>query len=176
VHHVRATIYVHEDQINKIRQKQLVFIRFDNLPNERFKGYVNRISRALKEQSWMHTNQKQYPVDVFLTDKLPKGLHYPGISLKGEILVDMRENVVNVPIQSVSSFGLKQVILVVDNKGKEELREVVPGGNNGIYVEIKRGLKEGEKVSLTPPDQATATSRGMKIVALPSKNKVASRE
>jgi multidrug efflux pump subunit AcrA (membrane-fusion protein) len=75
----------------------------------------------------------------------------PGMSAKVEILVDHLNDVVYVPIQAVVPSEGKQVCYVVQGL-KSEKREVEIGQFNDEFIEIKNGLKEGEKVLLRPPE------------------------
>jgi hypothetical protein len=55
--------------------------------------------------------------------------------------------VVYVPVQAVSPFDGKQVCYVA-RRGGAERREVTIGEFNDEFIEIKAGLKEGERVLL----------------------------
>jgi len=56
-----------------------------------------------------------------------------------------------VPIQSVTPSASKQVCYVLSGL-KPEKREVEVGQFNDAFIEIKKGLKEGDKVLLHPPE------------------------
>jgi putative ABC transport system permease protein len=57
--------------------------------------------------------------------------------------------VLQVPLQSVVGAGQKRFCLVVADKEVQE-REVVTGLSNDLAVEIRSGLKEGERVIISP--------------------------
>ncbi len=83
----------------------------------------------------------------------------PGMSAKVEILVDHLNDVVHVPIQAVAPSEGKQICYVV-NGPRQEKREVDIGQFNDEFIEIKKGLKEGEKVLLRPPESGEPDSGG----------------
>jgi len=56
-----------------------------------------------------------------------------------------------VPIQAVAPSEGKQVCYVV-NGLKSDKREVEIGQFNDEFIEIRKGLKEGERVLLRPPE------------------------
>ncbi|MES2568776.1 MAG: hypothetical protein V4710_01825, partial [Verrucomicrobiota bacterium] len=68
-------------------------------------------------------------------------------SAKVEIIANQLSNVVYVPVQAISPFDGKQVCYVA-GYGKPERREVTIGEFNDEFIEIKAGLREGERVLL----------------------------
>jgi HlyD family secretion protein len=78
----------------------------------------------------------------------------PGMTAKVEVLVDRLPDVVYVPVQAVTPQDGHQVCHVIRG-GSSEPRTVEIGQFNDEFVEIKSGLKAGEKVLLRPPDAAT---------------------
>ena len=72
------------------------------------------------------------------------------MSAKVEILVNELRDVVHIPLQAISPMNGKQYCYVVNGRSAEA-REVEVGDFNDEFIEIKRGLKEGEKVLLNPP-------------------------
>jgi multidrug efflux pump subunit AcrA (membrane-fusion protein) len=71
----------------------------------------------------------------------------PGMSAKVEIVANSLSNVVYVPVQAVSPSEGKQVCYVANGR-KPECRPVEIGEFNDEFIEIKNGLKEGERVLL----------------------------
>ena len=74
----------------------------------------------------------------------------PGMSAKVEIMVNKIENCLYVPVQAVSPDGDRQVCYLAGLK--PERREVQIGEFNDEFIEVKGGLKEGERVLLRRPD------------------------
>jgi multidrug efflux pump subunit AcrA (membrane-fusion protein) len=75
----------------------------------------------------------------------------PGMSSKVEILVNKLTDVVYVPVQAISPDDGKQICYIAAGF-KPERREVEIGDFNDEFIEIKHGLKEGERVLLRLPD------------------------
>jgi multidrug efflux pump subunit AcrA (membrane-fusion protein) len=84
----------------------------------------------------------------------------PGMSAKVEILVNKLDDVVYIPVQAVSPDGAKQ-ICYVSGGFKPERREVQVGDFSDEFIEVKNGVKEGERVLLRLPD-GVETNRGEK--------------
>ena len=75
------------------------------------------------------------------------------MSAEVEILVDQLSDAVYVPLQAVTYWDDKRVVYV-DNIGNPERREVETGTFSDSFIEIRSGLREGEKVLLLPPQQS----------------------
>ena len=78
------------------------------------------------------------------------------MSSKVEILVNKLENCVYVPVQAISPDNGKQVCYV-GNGLRSERREVQIGQFNDAFIEVKSGLKEGERVLLRSPTAPEST-------------------
>ena len=74
----------------------------------------------------------------------------PGMSAKVEILVNKLDDCVYVPVQAVAPDSGKQICYVA-NGLKHERREIQIGQFNDDFIEVKNGLKEGERVLLRAP-------------------------
>ena len=97
------------------------------------------------QNRWMNPDMK-----VYLTTITINGTNdwlKPGMSAKVEILANCLSNVVYVPVQAVSPLEGKQVCYVANGR-KPECRTVEVGEFNDEFIEIKNGLKEGERVLL----------------------------
>lgn len=70
------------------------------------------------------------------------------------LVVDEAKNTLLVPIQSVHKVeGNKQQVQVLTGDNKLETREVKTGMTNSVDIQILEGLKVGEKVVLSQPDE-----------------------
>ena len=109
------------------------------------------------QNRWMNPDLK-----VYLTTITIDGTYdwiKPGMSAKVEILVDHLKDVVYVPIQAVAPSDGKQICYVAGGI-KPQKREVEIGQLNDEFIEIKKGLKEGEKVLLHPPESGEPDAGG----------------
>ncbi|MCR5521752.1 MAG: hypothetical protein K6F44_07620 [Lachnospiraceae bacterium] len=62
------------------------------------------------------------------------------------IVVDKKENVLNVPVNSVYTDKDGRFVYIMNEDGKKERREVVTGLSGGARIEIIEGVREGENV------------------------------
>jgi len=144
-------VKIHESYIKKIKKGQKVRITVDAFPDTILDGEVSKVGVLPDSQNrWMNPDLK-----VYLTTITINGTYdwlKPGMSAKAEILVDHLDDVVYAPIQSVVPSEGKQICYVVHGLNADK-REVEIGQFNNDFIEIRKGLKEGEKVLLTPPDR-----------------------
>jgi HlyD family secretion protein len=73
----------------------------------------------------------------------------PGLTATVEILVSEREDVLQMPVQSLISLADKRLVYVLGPQGPE-LREIKIGDTNDRTVEIVSGLSENERVVMNP--------------------------
>src|SRR6266516_1681292 len=143
-------VKIHESYIKKIRKGQKVRITVDAFPDQLLEGEVTKVGVLPDSQNrWMNPDLK-----VYLTTISISGTYdwiKPGMSAKVEILVDHLDDVVYVPIQAVAPSEGKQFCYVVSGIGPDR-REVETGQFNDDFIEIKKGLKPGEKVLLHTPE------------------------
>jgi hypothetical protein len=83
----------------------------------------------------------------------------PGMSSKVEILVDRLPDVVYIPIQAITPMDGKQFCYVLKAGGQEQ-REVEAGDFNDEFIEIKKGIQEGEQVCLRAPEESESAPGG----------------
>lgn len=142
-------IKIHESHIKKVSKGLKARITADAFPDKVLDGEVIKVG-VLPDSAnrWMNPDMK-----VYITTIAVNGTHEwlkPGMSAKVEILVKELPDVIYVPIQAVVPINGKQVCFI-PTAGAPEQRVVQAGDFNDDFVEIKSGLKEGEKVMLTAP-------------------------
>ncbi|TML66663.1 MAG: efflux RND transporter periplasmic adaptor subunit [Actinobacteria bacterium] len=74
----------------------------------------------------------------------------PGLSATVGIIVERRDNVISVPLSAVLARDGGQAVLV-GNGSRIEERKVVLGPSNEDRVIVEEGLREGERVIVSPP-------------------------
>ncbi len=142
-------IKIHESHIKKVSKGLKARVTADAFPDKVLDGEVIKVG-VLPDSAnrWMNPDMK-----VYITTIAVNGTYEwlkPGMSAKVEILVKELPDVIYVPIQAVVPINGKQVCFI-PTVGAPEQRVVQAGDFNDDFVEIKSGLKEGEKVMLTAP-------------------------
>src|SRR5438094_10263441 len=144
-----VNVKIHESYIKTVKKGQKARITVDAFPDTVLTGEVTKVG-VLPDSGnrWMNPDMK-----VYLTAITIDGNYdwvKPGMSAKVEILVNKLDDCVYVPVQAVAPDNGKQVCYV-SNGLRQERREVQIGQFNDAFIEVKSGLKEGERVLLRSP-------------------------
>jgi multidrug resistance efflux pump len=153
-----VNVKIHESYIKKIKVGQRARITVDAYPDQQLTGEVTVVGVLPDSQNrWLNPDLK-----VYLTTVTINGTNTwlkPGMSAKVEILVDHLEDVVYVPVQSIVAANGKQYCFVTGGLSKPDRREVQIGEFNDEFIEVKKGIKEGDFVMLNPPEIPDNESR-----------------
>lgn len=142
-------VRIHESYIKRIAKGQKVHIAADAFPDRKLEGEVSQVGVLPdSENAWLNPDMKVYRTTINI-----HGQHdwiRPGMSTKLQIVVNRLDDVVQVPVQAVHPLVDKRICYVL-NRSKVEQREVEIGEFNDEFIEIKKGINEGERVCLRPP-------------------------
>ena len=143
-------------------------ITVDAFPDETLTGEITKVGVLPDSQNrWMSPDLK-----VYLTTITIDGTHdwvKPGMSAKVEIMVNKLDDVVYIPLQAVSPDNGKQICYVAGGF-KPERREVEVGEFTDEFIQVKSGLKEGERVLLRLPDGVEANRNGKETKPAENRN------
>ncbi|MEM0969610.1 MAG: efflux RND transporter periplasmic adaptor subunit [Verrucomicrobiota bacterium] len=146
---MKVNLKVHESHISQVRPGMMAFVTFDSRPDERYRGEVSKIAVLPdKSSNWANPNLKVYPTEILITEDLPD--IKPGVSARAEIIITQLQDVLTVPIQSVTTVSGHQVCYVRGISGPRP-KKVAVGLFNNRFIEIRSGLEEGQSVLLAPP-------------------------
>lgn len=127
-----------------VRVGQLITLRVEAFPEEKFSGRVVRIGAALSEQTRALTIEAQVAN--------PRNLLRPGMFAKSNLVLNRAAPVVLVPQKAVvNASGLTKVFVV--ESGRTVERVVRTGVSEGELVEISEGVREGELVATSNTDK-----------------------
>jgi len=159
---MKLRVKIHESHINQLRLEQPAFVVLDSMPDQRFRGKVNKVAPLPDSQSrYGNPDLKVYATEILITDKLPDVK--PGVSARAEIIITNLTDTLSVPIQAVTTRKGKQVVFLAG-----ALQEPVPvtvGMYNTKFIEISSGLKDGDQVLLAPPFDTQEKDLGGAIIA-----------
>ena len=145
-------VKLHESVVKQAVGEAPAYITIDALPKDRLTGKVTKIAvMPDRSQWWLNPGLKTYVTEITL-DQTPAGLK-PGMSAQVEVLVDTRNDVLQVPVSAVFVDQGFQVLYVKTPTGVET-RRIEVGLSNDRMVEIAKGLTEGEEVYLFKPPGA----------------------
>ncbi|WP_341503983.1 efflux RND transporter periplasmic adaptor subunit [Gallaecimonas sp. GXIMD4217] len=135
---LRAEVAVPEHYLAPIRQAKLAQLRFAALPGDVFEARVSRVSPVVDAATGT--------TRVTLHLNNPQGLLLPGMFAEVDIQYDTHEQARLVPRQAVINQGETARLFVIGQENVAELREVTLGYGDNDWVEVLKGLDEGEQV------------------------------
>lgn len=134
---IYARLNVDEKGMEKLKIGQKVLIKLNTRSNKIYKAYINQILPAFDEVS------KSFIAKAYF-EKVPD-FNITGTQLEANIIIGTKKNVVVIP----------RVYMSYDNKVmlKKENRivKVTPGVVSGEWVEIKKGLNQGQIIIKKSP-------------------------
>jgi multidrug efflux pump subunit AcrA (membrane-fusion protein) len=134
-------------------------MRLDAFPDLRLTGKVARVgtlARASAERPW---EEKRFDL-ILEVDPSSVDLR-PEMTARVDVLVGERKGVLLLPINAVFDRQGVPVVHVV-RAFRVETRAIDLADSNDLYVQVRAGLREGDRVSLTDalPASPAATERG----------------
>ncbi|MGC8668278.1 MAG: efflux RND transporter periplasmic adaptor subunit [Chthonomonadales bacterium] len=155
-------ISINEVDVHKVRPGLPVEITIDGVRGVLFRGHVTRVapsaegSGALAQQNpAQQGGVVRFAVEVAV-DRPDERLK-PGMSARCAIVVARRKNVLRLPTDGVAGDGSDAsvtLVTTVPNNGRPRevftQRKIVAGLRGDSFVEIVKGLKEGDRVKPLP--------------------------
>ena len=173
---MEAIIDVDENDVVLVSIGDTAKIELDAFKNKVYNGVVTEIANSAKTTA-MGTQEEvvNFAIKIALSDFNPQVR--PGMSCNADIEVETKDNVLTVPIQSVTARSAeeamametpdssreliagktskkkqskpKEVVFLVE-KGTVAMKEVKIGISDNEYIEITSGLKDGDEVVSGP--------------------------
>jgi multidrug resistance efflux pump len=160
-------VKVHESYIRKVKKGQKARVTVDAFADKLIEGEVTSVGVLPDSQNmWMNPDMKVYLTTITLSGT--NDWLKPGMNAKVEILVNRLDDVTYVPIQAVSPYLGKQVCYLAGTR-KPERRVVETGEFNDEFIEIKNGVKQGERVLLRPAESSPEPGKPKDAETDPSK-------
>jgi RND family efflux transporter MFP subunit len=127
-------------------------VTFDALRGQVFEGTVSEISSAAGNQSGVVT----YPIKVQVV--VPDGVQLrEGLTATARIVINEEKSVLLVPQQSLYGTFDQPTVRLMTDSGVED-RAVELGNSDDIYVAVRSGLEEGDRVVMETAEFSTAGS------------------
>jgi len=161
---MEAQVDVDENDIVAIQLGDSATIEVDALSGETFKGIVSEIANSAKVTASGTADQKtEFEVKIAVVN--PGTTLRPGMTASADIVTEIRDSALVVPIQSVAvrtpqqlgadstisvtyepdKDGFVQVVFVVE-EGRVIARQVATGIQSETHIEIEDGLNEGDEI------------------------------
>ena len=142
---LQVDAFVDEVDIGKITLGQKAVFTVDAYPGHEFTGSVE----AIYPRAVIQENVINYDVVVAIDGRGDKILR-PEMTTAVTILLNAKENVLAIPTQAVRREQGKTLVYVKTAGGFDQ-RQIVVGWKDGSWIEVVKGLREGETVFLQKP-------------------------
>jgi RND family efflux transporter MFP subunit len=129
---------VFEQDIGLVKTGAKALVRITAYPNRLFEGRVTYVYPTLKAET------RSVPIRVELAN--PGQLLKPAMFAQVELQVGVVAPVLTVPDSAVIDTGTRRIVLVQVQEGRFEPREVELGARGPSFVEVVKGVREGEQV------------------------------
>ena len=146
---MQAVLEVNEVDISKVKPDQQAEVRLDAFPDRKFTGKIMNVASIGNPKE---TNPSVKVFEVLVDLDQADSILRPGMTVSARIQVSTIESVVSVPIEAIFDDGGKPVVYA-EHGSSFDKRAVTLGEKNDNFIIITKGLKEGEKVSLTDPNK-----------------------
>lgn len=144
---------VDEIDVGKIHEGMEAEIKIGALPDVPVSGVLRLISLKSQKQD----NTTVFPIEILITNSNGTTLR-AGYSANADIIIQRRQEVLIIPERVVTYRDGQSFIEVPgDEPGSRVEKEIKTGLSDAIHVEVKDGVKEGDKVLEKPVRRISAT-------------------
>lgn len=146
-----VVVRVHEAKTDKLHIGQQVVVKVEGLRDQQFTGTVTKIAVLADSQNrWLNPDLKEYETEITL-DPSEAALK-PGVTAHVEILVDLVENELAVPVQAIYAKGGKRYVFRREAR-KAAPVEVTLGAIGTEWASVTAGLTQGDSIMLAFDDE-----------------------
>ena len=145
LHKIRVVMDIPQRFVNDIHKGTRASLLIPGPFHPPVSGEVALISHALNPDS------KTMPVQAIFPN--PEGLLKPGMFIRVHLLVRTLSGALTIPDSALVTRNGLIFVYTIDNKGSVEERRIVTGEDNGIEVEILKGLHPDDTVIVTGKHQ-----------------------
>ena len=167
---MEAQVEVNENDIPRVKLGDTAAIEIDAYTDHKFKGIVTEIANSAKTTGVSADQVTNFDVKILVLPESYKALTNennlnplrPGMSATVDIQTEIKEGIITVPIQSVttrtdttkvvqnlSDEVIRTLVFVTDGE-RALAKDVKTGIQDNSYIEIISGVSEGDRVVSAP--------------------------
>ncbi len=147
INQMQVNAKVHEAQVKMISLGLRAQIRVDAEADKPLTGVVTEVAPLPDPSNIFSSDIKVYTTRIKIEN--PIAALRPGMSAQVKILVNQLENVLSVPVQAVLQYNSKSHVTKKIGDRYDRV-EVTLGDSNDRFVQITKGLADGDVVVLNP--------------------------
>jgi len=147
---MKVNARIHESRISLVRPGLPAKIKVDAYADEEFYGEVDAVASVPSSTSSFSRDIKEYEAVIQILDDPEKvNKLRPGLTASIEVLVERRDNVLQIPVQAVITVGTKQFSFVVSGNSVGR-KDITIGQTNERMIEVVSGMEVGDQVVMNP--------------------------
>ncbi|PKP49173.1 MAG: RND transporter [Bacteroidetes bacterium HGW-Bacteroidetes-11] len=139
--------YVNEIDISKIKIGQKVEIGVDAFPEMKYSGEVTEVANIGEQMR--NSNAKVFEVKIRVHEF--DSILRPAMTTKNIIITSIIPDVLYLPIECVHTADTISFVYRVSGQVRQQIKT---GVSNENQIIVKEGLKQGDEVYLSPPENA----------------------
>ncbi|MHC4876950.1 MAG: efflux RND transporter periplasmic adaptor subunit [Planctomycetota bacterium] len=140
---MQVKVGIHESIIDRVEPGLKAIV---TLPDRTLEAEVSSVATVTRPAGWWTGNVVKY--DTIIDLPADEGLK-PGMSAEIEVILDVHEDVITVPVAAVVETDKASFCWVKTPQGVER-RILELGDSNDVFIVVEKGLKEGDEVVLNP--------------------------
>ncbi|MFO7670867.1 MAG: efflux RND transporter periplasmic adaptor subunit [Bacteroidales bacterium] len=137
--------YANEIDISKIKVGQMVRVGVDAFPDKKYTGQVMEVANI--GQQLPNTDAKVFEVRIELNER--DTILRPSMTTSNQIITQVLDSVIFVPMEAVHAND--SLTFVYTRAGEKQV--VVLGESNENFIVVEMGLRAGEKLFLSMPEE-----------------------
>ncbi len=146
---IEIITYLHESVARRVKEGMLARAKIEGLPGRTLEGRVVSIGPLpVESPDWTIDDDVKFFVATVKLDRVPEGI-LPAMSAEVEIDIERMNDVLAVPTEAVAVEQGRDVCYVAGVDGLHR-RAVSIGKSSRNYLEVTKGLHEGESVLINP--------------------------
>jgi HlyD family secretion protein len=142
-----SKVFISEIEISKVKPGQNVNIKIDAFPDKAYTGKVYTVANI--GEKLPNTDSKVFEVTIKIDGS--DNTLMPTMTTGNKVIIKTLSDVVYIPTEAVRTGSDGIPFVYTKNKTKQI---VIPGDSNDKFMVIQQGLKPGEKIYLSPPENS----------------------
>ncbi len=140
---MQVKVGIHESIVDRVKPGQKAIV---TLPDRTLEAEVSSVATVTRPAGWWTGNVVKY--DTIIDLPADEGLK-PGMSAEIEVILDVHEDVITVPVAAVVETDKASFCWVKTPEGPQR-RILELGDSNDVFIVVEKGLREGDEVVLNP--------------------------
>lgn len=141
---MQVKVGIHESIIERVHPGLKAVV---TLPDRTLQAEVTKVASVTRPAGWWTGNVVKYDTIIELPED---GGLKPGMSAEVEVIMAVHKDVLKIPVAAVVNTEDGDFCWVKADEGLPTRRRIQLGDSNDVFIVIKAGLREGEKVILNP--------------------------